>query len=188
MVETAHGTTVGPDAGEGAEAIASESEDGIVRYPRGTARIHGSVIDGRTGKPCEAVVWGGIPERVGPQGFAADAPEGRFQIDGLVAGTYTLIARSREGLVGVETDVAVTADTEEVALTLQEGGHVQVSWPGEGVCMLHFAGVHAGQLLEPGTLAVPPGDLTVEFWGTPEDDQKQTVRIVRGEIARVAFN
>jgi hypothetical protein len=104
----------------------SGSAEVRVSLSRGLA-IRGRVTDasgGPLGGLRVAAVAGDVEKpRMG--GFTQSLPDGTFEIGGLAAGAYGLIAQSELGLFALRP--AVSAGAEGVALTLRRGGRVVVT-------------------------------------------------------------
>lgn len=132
------------------------------------AKVSGTFVDALTGEPHAASY---VITCEDPRHFAMSVGDDTtFESSGLQPGTYSICARSSDGLVGLERDIALTAAGHLAQLEIQlvEGARLRIHYRGETE-YAHFEIRSAGAVvafgsIQSGTSAVrqvPAGSLVV---------------------------
>ena len=170
---------------------AKAGEEGVVLQLEAAGSIRGTVVDGVSGKPCEAHVTYSMPAAP-DSGFGIVSPrgDGTFRIEGLEPGAYDLVATASGARVGVLKGIAVqrAIETSDVVISLLPGATLSVRYTGaEGY--LHYRvlsegtivggdGIAAGGREE---IAVPSGRIVVEFAREGREQETREVEMSAGE-------
>ena len=183
--------------------VVRAGDDDIVLRLRAGVRLSGRVIEGPTGKPCEADVWA-ISKQLQPfewqpgLGVGTFKSDGEFDFTGLVPGTYDIIAQTDNGLIGVLRGITPSPGEHaaDLEVRVEPGARLRIHVEGgSGAFYYVLAGdtiVLMDGLSPEGpdpVRTVPPGTLLVRL-RNPEtgEEVEQTVTLEPGEEGEVTFD
>ncbi len=171
-----------------------------IRLPAG-GFLSGTVVDRVNGEKPDGSIKVSIYD--GAESYSStSSPTGNFEFDGLPPGTYTVVAKTNLGLIGVRSNLNVVAGTPlpDVVVELSEGARIRVGYSGSRafahvILYSHGAPV-AFNAIAAGAediFAVPPGQISVKLralddWtGELPDPVTKEVNVAVGETVTVEF-
>ena len=138
----------------------------------------GGIVSGRVLRPegqAAQTFWIAFQPSSGaglPSSWSSSAPHGPgFSREGLEPGTYTLIARTQDGLVGVAGGIVVEGGRETPAVDIHVAAGAQISVTAEGEAEFVIAELWSGSVFlgrqyitrgEARPALVPPGAITIQ--------------------------
>jgi hypothetical protein len=153
------------------EARADAGARDVVLHVRRAGKLSGRVVDAITGEGVVAQIAVSIPgDSKGFIYMPTSKPDGKFELDGLLPGTYAFAATLTDGRAGVLRGIELTggADLRDFVVSVRQGAQVRVKYDGsQGFCsaqLLQDGVVVATDGVEKGTaktFAVPAGSTNI---------------------------
>ena len=179
--------------------MANAGAEGVVLRLNPGGGLSGVVIDAESGVGREAELSLFFKEELEAVSWFESNDDGRFECDGLSAGTYTIKA-STDRLVGVVSDILVSAGSmvEDVMVPLEPGASLGVRYDGQSNWFMFEVLMGDTRIdsawLEPGerhVFLLPAGEATVRFFDWPGEEPgtlgERTVTLIVGEKAQVVW-
>jgi hypothetical protein len=182
-------TAYGRFAGSLPIEVQADATDLVLRLREGGV-VLGVVVDGTTGKTCDAEVELTRADSEQRQSWNTQTRAGEFEFGRLAPGVYDIGARTRDAQFGFRTALSVQANQiiEDVRLVVSPGGTLRLRYEGANEqvrCYVFVHGLHVaienltrGETVE---CAVPAAELEVVMRERGSDSEdKQVVTVTTG--------
>ncbi len=154
------------------------------------------IVDGMSGSPRPGTLmfWNGAAQSMTT--FSPSKPISKLHVEGLLAGSYSIVARTADGAIGEAQGVAITKEglTGPVRVLVEEGGQVSVLFKGpqptatltisRSETRLDRTSIKAG---EHQSFLVPTGNIRVELEAEGAPSQSKEESVDAGETHPVEF-
>lgn len=196
LLVVASGWSVGE--AESQPVLASAGDEGVVLQLRAGASLRGKVVDDLgVIRDAELTVIRSPPAFDGDDLSWGSAGGEGFELEGLEAGRFSILAQTPDGLAGCSEALRVEAgqSLDGIVVQLQQAAVVRVTHArGERALEFRIAGqlVQRGWIDERGTVeySLPPGPVLVRMLEDGEGSpvQERTVDAPRGSVVEVTFD